>query len=475
MKKVLSITSLMLLALVLVACGGDRVNRGGGKIVEWQEIAAEDYDGSKQTIHFWHRMGDANSALIEEWVVEFNEIYPNITVNLNKAASDYDALKDAIALNITTGNYPDIAESYPDHIATYSQSDALLALNNFIDHPTLGLTQEQQDDFLDGLWSEGVSYDNEGTRLSLPFSKSTEAFFYNKTYFDEHGYEVPTTWDEVFTIAEDIKEREQVEGGTPVIPFGYDSSDNMFITMSAQWQAPYTGYDEEGVPKVLFNNDQSKEMIKYFKDKVDRGLLLTRALNGDSFTSDVFKTGKDLYMYVGSTGGTRYAYDATFFNGGGRVGVAPLPAKDITHRRQIQQGPNINLFDHKDEQRAIAAWLFAKFMIQPEKSVEYAIPSGYAPTSTSAYETDLWKDHVANALVDEPKTLSEAQDKLVVEAINIFNDNEEVFFTSTVFNLSSRTRAEVGPLLNLIFEYQGDDLDSYIDRQYASSYSHVVG
>ena len=170
----------------------------------------------------------------------------------------------------------------------------------------------------------------------------------------------------MFAIAEDIKLREP-----DAIPFGYDSEDNLFITGSEQWQAPYTGYNEEtGRGEVQFNNDTSKEMIKYFKDKVDRGLMLTRALNGDAYTSDIVKTGKKMYMYVGSTGGTRYAYTGmtqSVFDAGYRVGVAPLPAKDDAHRKQIQQGPNINLFRKDDEQQMIAAWLFAKYMISPEK------------------------------------------------------------------------------------------------------------
>src|SRR5690606_17099109 len=155
------------------------------------------------------------------------------------------------------------------------------ALNNFINHPTLGFSQAELDDFLPSLWAEGASYDTEGTILSLPFTKSSEGFFYNKTYFETHGYDVPETWDEVFAIAADIKLREP-----NAIPFGYDSEDNLFITGSKQWDAPYTGYNAEtGRGEVQFNNADSKTMVKYFKDKVDKGLMLTRELNGQAYTS----------------------------------------------------------------------------------------------------------------------------------------------------------------------------------------------
>ncbi|WIF88468.1 extracellular solute-binding protein [Acholeplasma laidlawii] len=484
MKKILLSIIMVAFTFTLVACGGDRVQGGGGKLVEWYELSPDtEFDTETPvTIHFWHRMGAANEEMVTKWVTEFKEMYPNITVVLTKAGADYNQLAEKVSLSIPAGNTPDIAESYPDHISRYAIAKAPLALNNFISHPTLGYSEEELADFLPSLWAEGTSYDNEGTVLSLPFTKSSEGFFYNKTYFDQHSLngktytehvEAGLTWETLFAIAQDIKTREP-----QAIPFGYDSEDNMFITGSEQWGAPYTGYNAEtGRGEVLFNNAQSKEMIKYFKDKVDKNLMLTRTLNAEAFTSDIFKTGEKLYMYVGSTGGTRYAYDDSSFNKKGvRVGVAPLPHFEGKERAQIQQGPNINLFKQDNEQRMIAAWLFAKYMISAEKTAEYAIPSGYAPIRYSAYETETWTNYVAGIKAN-PTTLAEAQNKLVKEAIDMFRNNGDIFFTSAVFNLSSKTRTEVGPLLVKIFSYKAtsaEDLNTYIDREYQNTYNFIT-
>jgi multiple sugar transport system substrate-binding protein len=445
------------------------------KLVDWHELSPDTtFDTTKDvSITFWHRMGSASQLIVQRWINEFKVLYPNVTVIEEKAAGDYNALSSKIALSIASGTDPDIVESYPDHVARYAQAKAPLALNHFINHPTLGLTQQQVADFLPGLWNEGQSYDNAGTILSLPFTKSSEGFFYNKAYFDLHDYDVPTTWDEVFTIAEDIKQREAT-----AIPFGYDSSDNLFITASKQWGAPYTGFNfNTGNGEVQFNNPQSKAMVKYFKDKVDRGLMLTRDLNGDSFTSDIFKTNQKLYMYVGSTGGTRYAIEGmqagVFNNGAFKVGVAPLPSKDASVKAQIQQGPNINLLKKDDEQRMIAAWLFAKYMTSAENSAQFAIPSGYAPIRYSSYQTTLWTTYV-NQVVENPTTIPQAVAKLVKEAIEMFLDNGDVFFTSAVFNLSSKTRTEVGELLTKILAYKGADLDAFINTEYQDSFDFIV-
>jgi multiple sugar transport system substrate-binding protein len=476
MKKLLLLGVISILSLALVACGDkDRSGDDSAKLVEWYELAADaDLDTSVETtITFWHRMGSESQILIQSWIAEFEEMYPNITVVEEKAATDYASLSDKIALAIPAGTAPDIAESYPDHIARYASANAPLALNNFISNENIGFTDEEIADFLPGLWAEGQSYDSEGTILSLPFSKSSEAFYYNKTYFEANGYDVPTTWDEVFTISQSIKDNEP-----EAIPFGYDSEDNLFITASEQWGAPYTGYNEEtGAGEVQFNNDTSKDMARYFKDKVDRGLMVTRSLNGDAYSSDTFVTGEKLYMLVGSTGGTRYnvpswADEQTSFE----VGVAPLPAYDANNQKQIQQGPNINLFNSGDEQRMIAAWLFAKYMVSPENTAAFSIPSGYAPTRYSAYETQAWLDYSAS-IVETPTSKSEASNKLVYDAIQIFLNNDDIFFTSAVFNLSSKTRTEVGEMIVRILAYDADsqaEIDNYIDEQYQDSYDFIT-
>lgn len=484
-RKFFIFMMLLLLGFFLIGCKKDddgggggrrpRPDEGGGEVeskpfTEWYDLptTAKLSTTEQITITFWHRMGEANETILNKWITEFETLHPNVKVVQDKAADDYDQLVDKAALAVAAGNQPDIIESYPDHVARYGK--AALALNNFISNPNIGWTQAEQDDFLTGLWNEGTSYDNHGTMMSLPFTKSSEAFFYNKAYFDLHGYQVPKTWEEVFEIAEDIKRREK-----DAIPFGYDSSDNFFITMAEQWNAPYTSYDENGRGKVEFDDPKTKVPVKYFKDKVDRGLMTTRSLSG-AFTSDQMKLGEKTYMFVGSTGGTRYAIEGTKLSVEEyKVGVAPVPVHSMENRKQIQQGPNISLFRNKNEQQMIAAFMFAKFMLEPERTAEFALQSGYAPVRHSAYETSVWTNYVAG-IKEVPTTQGEAGAKLIKEAIEMFRDNETIFFTSAVFGQSSKARSEVGKLLNTIFasNLKGTALDKFIDTEFEDAQYFVV-
>ena len=61
-------------------------------------------------------------------------------------------------------------------------------------------TQEQIDDFIAGYYNEGKQFED-GKMYTLPFSKSTEVLYYNKTFFDAHGLQLPKTWDDLDNFA----------------------------------------------------------------------------------------------------------------------------------------------------------------------------------------------------------------------------------------------------------------------------------
>jgi multiple sugar transport system substrate-binding protein len=79
-----------------------------------------------------------------------------------------------------------------------------------------------------------------------------------------------------------------------------------------------------------------------------------------------------------------------------------------------------------------------------------------------------------DGIVENPTTMSQAVAKLVKEAIEMFLENGDAFFTSAVFNLSSKTRSEVGALLTKILAYKGTDLDAFINVSYQDSFDFIV-
>ena len=66
------------------------------------------YDGSAVEIVFYNTMGANLSAVLDKYIVEFNKLYPNITV-VSTNVGNYDDCRDQISTEITVGNQPNIA------------------------------------------------------------------------------------------------------------------------------------------------------------------------------------------------------------------------------------------------------------------------------------------------------------------------------------------------------------------------------
>lgn len=470
MKKVLVFALLALISLGLYSC-----KTASNVVLDWNVISDDlQIDTTKDvTVVFWHTMGKTTDpllgqqALLEVYIQDFQEIYPHITV-LHESKGGYDELRDAINTALPAGNEPDLSYSYSDHVAGYINSGRVLPMNNLIynKNPQIALSEEDIADFVPGYWDEGQVYDNEGTILNLPFVKSTEVMFYNKTFFDKHSLTVPTTWDEVKTVSEQIRtiinthadfSSLTTEQKNAIVPFGYDSEANLYITASEQQNIPYTAIGDDLTGQILFNNDDAKTMVAYFKDMYDNRLLTSRAMLGGDYTSNKF-VAQQLFMTVGSTGGTNYNIPS---GGAFEVGVAPLPQFDADNQKVIQQGPNINMFLKDDPQQMIAAWLFLKYITEAEQSARWSIATGYSPVRKSAFEQ-------VNTYYDSLETISARQ--MVFKNVALVAEQQiPYYFTSPAFGKSSKARDQVGALFVNVFG------NTYtIDEAFSKAYEEVA-
>lgn len=439
MKKLFVVFLLAVTAIGLAGC-----KKATSYAIDW-DVISDDLEFDKETpvtVVFWHTMAKTSDpsqgqqALLDLFIEEFKELYPNVTI-VHEQKGGYTELRKAIDNALPAGNEPTMAYSYPDHVAGYIQSGQVLPLNNLINNKNaeIALSEEDIADFIPGYWAEGQVYDNRGSILNLPFLKSTEVMFYNKTFFDTNNLTVPTTWDEVKTVSQQIKTIDPTK-----TPFGYDAGDNLFITASEQKNIPYTSVDDQGNGKILFNNDDAKDMVRYFDEMYEAGLFTTKDMLGGQYTSDMFKAG-NLFMSIGSTGGTGYNIPG---NNEFEVGVAPIPQFDLNNKAVIQQGPNINLFRKSNVQENIAAWLFLKYITAAEQTARWSVATGYSPVRTSAYDVQVYKDYVEQA---NPS----ARTQVFIDVANVVKDQSSYMFTSVVFPNSSKVRDEVGNIFTVVF------------------------
>lgn len=427
------------------------------------EVPAEGYDGSDVNIVFYHTMGQNLSSVLDAYIEEFNKLYPKIHVTWTQVGG-YDDVRDQISTEISVGGQPNIAYCYPDHVALYNLAGAVAALDNLIDSTitvkraddtteVLGLTTEQKNDFIEGFYNEGKQF-GDGLMYTLPFSKSTEVLYYNKTFFDENNLKVPTTWDELEQVCARIKEIDPES-----IPLGYDSEANWFITMTEQLGSDYTSASGD---HYLFNNETNREFVKQFRTWYQKGYVTTQNIYG-AYTSGLFKaeSGTRSYMSIGSSAGATHQRPDADENGNYMfdVGIAPIPQKNANNRKVISQGPSVCIFNKTNPQEVVASWLFVKFLTTSvEFQAEFSTASGYVPVLKSVANNPVYSAFVSRA--NGGAYISALSAKVCLE-------QEDAYYTSPAFNGSSKAREQVGALLvKCLTGDDGGNVDAFIKKAF---------
>ena len=262
----------------------------------------------------------------------------------------------------------------------------------------LNISDEEKADIVSEYLAEGQKYVIDGT-YSVPFSKSTEAMFYNR---DLLGKSIPginggngltedyfnnLTWEELFDnfCPKFIEWNDAQPEGAKLLKsdqayhavFAYDSDDNLFITLGEQYGIPYTGIDKTtGKGQALFNNAEYKALLKKWNEYAKKGYIISKGSAGGNYTNEYF-TARNTLFSVGSTGGVKYQFDD---KNPMDVGIAriPQPAGAVNKNSEkeklaiINQGPSLCVLDHGDENRKLASWLFYKFMTDEENALDWA-------------------------------------------------------------------------------------------------------
>ncbi len=471
MKK--KIVSCILVLAMLFACVLSLASCFGNDLSYFAndfEIPEGGYDGNPVEITMYHCSGKTLLSVLEKYVAKFNELYPNIKITLT-SQGDYDGVRDIISTKLTAGEQPDIAYCYPDHVASYNSAKAVISLNSLIasdievtdskgNTTILGLTEDQINDFIPQYYEEGMAFDDAGTMYTLPMAKSTEALYYNKSFFDKYSIPVPTTWDEMEAVCERIKEIDP-----DCIPLGYDSEANWFITMCAQLGSPYTSLDSSN--HFQFDNETNRAFVERFSEWYQKGYVTTKELN-KGYTSDLFTEIQEdklkCYMVIGSTGGASYQNPPVVDSSSNdpatkyafEIGVVSIPQINTESPKAISQGPSLCIFKQGDPQRTVASWLFVKYLAtNAQFQAEFSQKSGYSPVINSARELQQYKDWLA---------VANGYDNLQALGVGLCNDTTHYVFVSDAFNGSSKARDTVGIIMQGALGYTGTDIKSKIDE-----------
>ena len=462
---------IVLAVMMLTGCHGRKAGENF--------VMPDSFDESKHIeITFWAK-NDTNKSqtqIYQDAINGFEKLYPNVHVNI-RLYTDYGKIYNDVITNISTGTTPNVCITYPDHIATYiTGNNTVVPLDEILDDPEYGLGGSEvkfdspsKDEIVPKFLEEckiGDSY------YAVPYMRSSEACYINKTYVEKLGYEVPDvlTWDFVYEVSKAALEKDDdgnfiVNGQKVMIPFIYKSTDNMMIQMIKQAGGEYS--DDNG--NILLFNDKTKELLFTISDIVKDGGFSTFKISG--YPANFLNAGQCIFAIDSTAGATWMGSDAPLADIDEdafvefETAVRPVPQFDTQDPKMISQGPSICIFNKPDSQEVLASWLFAEYMLTNEIQTAYAMTEGYIPVTTKAQETSTYIDYLSKEGMDNKMYYS-----VKIQASKLILDNVNNTFVTPVFNGSTSLRDAAGALVENVTKStrRGETIDqAYMDKLYS--------
>ena len=471
-KRILCALLCALCLLPLTACHGSR---------GYDDFAMpESFDTSRSyEISFWAK-NDTNKTQTEIYqkaIADFEALYPNIHVSM-RLYTDYGKIYNDVITNISTGTTPNVCITYPDHIATYmTGTNSVVPLDTVFADAKYGLGGSElrfdgptKDEIIPQFLSECAIG---GTTYALPFMRSTEACYINKTMLEQMGYEVPEvlTWDFVWDVSEQAMKKNAdgtfaVNGQKVMIPFIYKSTDNMMIQMLRQEGAGYS--DEEG--NILIFNDDTRAILRTVAEHAASRAFSTFKIS--SYPGNFFNAGQCLFAVDSTAGATWMGSNAPLLDISAdkvvpfETAVRSVPQFDPDHPRMISQGPSVCVFNKRDPQEVLASWLFTQYLLTNEVQIAYSETEGYLPVTSKAHESAEYRDYLSRAGEDNALYYD-----VKIAASKLLLENTDKTFTTPVFNGSTSLRNAAGQLIEEVAKSvrRGETVDEgYFDELFKS-------
>lgn len=348
----------------------------------------ESLDPSGQEITFWYQHTREREAEMKALIADFNETNEWHIKVTGEYAGDYGQIYNKMMAGIQGGEVPNLVVAYQNQAAGYAQADALVDLNPYVDSKRWGLSSEEKADFFRAFWNQDVFPSLGGKRLGFPPNRSMEVLYYNEDWLHELGYKAPpTTWQEFASMCR----------RAAVQPFGK--------SLGGRSVGYVVSIDASRFAAMVFSRGgevANKDLTAYTLDTpaaretmrlIQQLCQVKAAIPAPDREADQanFAAGRALFNIRSSSGlpfyksavdaGAKFRWSATSL-----PHSTPEPVQDV-------YGASVSIPVTTPEAQ-LAAWLFLKWLTEPDQQARWAKVSNYFPTRKSTAEA--MKDYFAS-------------------------------------------------------------------------------
>ena len=298
----------------------------------------------------------------------------------NNFEANFEETNENIDLNIEIVSWNDIYTVVNTRISTNEQPD-ILNISGFADYVADDLLMKAEDytsaevqaNIIPSFWESNAI---DGTVWALPILASCRALFCNMDLLNEAGIEAaPTTWDEVLTACQAIKDT----FGDEIVPWGLDISTDEGQAAFSYYSWNFGGgyVDENG--EWALNSAENVQAVEFIKQLIDSGYCNSAPYTDTRYPlQDAFSAGT-LAMMIGPMNMVAADSEVNYV-------AADLPGEQVA----LGVCDQLMVFadedaENQDARTAAISKFFDAFYAQ-ETYADYMVYEGFLPATLDASE-----------------------------------------------------------------------------------------
>ena len=324
-------------------------------------------------ISVWHGWDGSSASLFAQMASEFNlsnEWGVKVTV---VDQQNLALLAAAVDKSLTTPDQPDMVVALPEQILAWKAQ--VIDLTPYTVQPGIGFNTA------DLLATFGDQSSLKGVRYGLPAARTARFLFYNFSFARELGFAAaPHTLDEF---------RKQACAANAFWKKDADLTNDGYgglaLDVVSNWQTPFSWLDAGGGKvfsdgELHFNTPDNIAALEFVSTlRADNCAWLPDAASNYEYLANrraLFITGS-----LGDIGPQNVAFSTTASPD--QWTLLPFPGKDSGI---VAYGPDFAVLK-SNSARQLAAWLFMRWMLQPQNQVRWALGTGLLPVTSSSMST----------------------------------------------------------------------------------------
>lgn len=329
------------------------------------------------TLTMWHVYGEQADSPMNRLIEEFNSTVgqeKGIIINVSLMSNTAQIGEKLLTAQKNEAG----ALEMPDLFFCHTSSAEELGASNLLNWKDV-LSEKELENYVPEFLEDGMI----GNSLSVfPVSKSTHFLFISGTRFERFSkatgvtYDSLSTWDGFFKAAEKYY---KYSGGEPFCAIDYLIR---AVELNALEKGATEFYTDDGW--YDFSNEELKNSYYEFAKAISKGYIIV----SDLYSNTQVMTG-EVVAGLGSSASVLYYNDTVTYpdNTSEPMDLTILSMPNATSSNKLVTQAGVGLCAYKTtEQKAEAAAVFASWLTESERNLEFCVETGYMPVNTASFD-----------------------------------------------------------------------------------------